>query len=308
MSGTGFDWAGLAGSALGAIGSIGGGMAGAGSSSDGFSKKGFGQWLAAQNANAELLGEIDARKLTSMARSAKIHPLALVGINPSNGPVIAGQSGDSQSIGYGIENAFRGMGQDIKDSRLRQSTQTARDLDNLETTIRIRNEELRGQYMAEDLRRLRNPPAPEPSPTGNNNQQILKKPAEVIAGTGGAQHGSNPSEAYFSRREPKTGKVVHFRGKGEKFTEATEEDFAENLAYNVHKGIVVLSGSFTPPYNPPTNVPLKKGYVWKWNTQYPYQGWYQAPSMKTHWKNQRKKGLEYYRKGGKYIPTPDKYY
>lgn len=295
------DWLDFGGSALGAIGSIGGGFMGQGQSMDGFSKKGSGQQLVFETASAQQRGINEANKLLAMAGKAKIHPLALVGNTGPSSPVISGQAGDNSSIGYGVTDALKNIGQDITNANYRNQTAMQRDLTNLKLAVDIDREKAHKELLSEQLRQMKNPPAPSPTP------EVIRKPAEVIKGTQGAQHGSNPSEAYFSRRDPKTGRVIYFRGKGEKFTEATEEDFAENLAYNIHKGIVILSGSFTPPYNPPTNEPLMPGYVWKWNTRYPYQGWYQEKTRKKHWEDSFRKGREYYEKGGKYFPPPKKY-
>lgn len=304
------DWFDIGGSAIGAIGSIGGGMLGTSQSTDGFSKKG-----AAEQALFEYFGApMRAKTLLRFSKEAGLHPLAVIGTGAQAQPVIAGQAGDNTSIGYGVSEAFKGIGQDITNARMRQQTEDMRDLELISKAQQIDNDVKYGELLTEQIRNIRNPPAPVPE-TGDNNMGdnpygtgVIQKKAEIISGENGAQHGSNPSEAYFSRREPKTGKVIHFRAKGEKFTEATEEDFMANLAHNIHQGVVVLTGNFVPPYNPPTHIELEPGNVWKWNTTFPYQGWYQAPSLETHMKRQRKKGIDYYRKGGKYFPPPEKYH
>lgn len=298
------DWFDIGGSALGAIGSIGGGILGAGKSTDGFSQKGAGQQLFFENAAAPTR----AKTLLRFARHAGLHPLAVIGSGAQSQPVIQGQAGDNSSIGYGISKAFSGIGQDISNAKMRNLDEDSRRLQLLDAAVEIDNKHKYGELLTEQIRQLQNPAAPIPNQTIGAPADIKKMPAEVIAGKEGAQHGSNPSEAYFSRREPKGGKVIHFRAKGEKFTEATEEDFMANLAHNIHQGIVVLSGTFTPPYNPPTYVKLKPGHVWKWNNTFPYQGWYQGISKKEHWKRQKEKGRKYYREGGKYYPPPKKYY
>lgn len=277
----GFDWAGLAGSALGAVGSIGGGMASAGSSSDGFSKKGFGQWLAAQDANAEKLGDIDARKILAMSKKARIHPLALVGINPSSGPVISGQSGDNYGIGRGIEEAFQGMGQDIKDSRLRQSTQMARDLDNLETTIRIRNEELRGQYLEEDLRRLKNPPSPDPTPIGGlqvtPKQVIAKSSAGTEVGHEAKDRWAEDSRGRFHRIPAESVAEAQESSLSTqlKFTAMDVLDYLGGLGYNINPSMKLKMDRLGPKgqgNNPPS------GYRWVY---VPFAGAYALAPVKT---------------------------
>lgn len=300
------DWFDIGGSALGAIGSIGGGFLGAGKSTDGFSQKGAGQQLAFETANAGVRGKNQAKDLNTFAKWTGLHPLAALGGVSSSQPIIQGQPGDNSSIGYGVSRAMNQMGQDISDATMRNQTREMRDLDLIHKAVQINNDNKYGELLTEQIRKERNPPAPYPEPI--QNAEIKKMPAEVIAGTGGAQHGSNPSEAYFSRRNPKTGTVVHFRAKGEKFTEATEEDFIANLTHNIHQGIVALTGTFIPPYNPPTNVELKPGHVWKWNTQWPYQGWYQSEKPEVRTKRAIEKGRKFYKQGGKYYPPPKKYH
>lgn len=296
------DWFDIGGSALGAIGSIGGGIIGSQRSSDGFSKKGAGQqaifeWGAAP---------IRAQTLLKFAKRAKLHPLAVLGTGAQSQPVIQGQPGDNSALGHGVSRAMNRMGQDISDASLRNQTRQMRDLDLIHKGVQIENDHKYGELLTEQIRKERNPPAPDPQPL--QNADIKRMPAEVIAGKEGAQHGSNPSEAYFSRRNPKTGTVVHFRAKGEKFTEATEEDFMANLNHNIHQGLVALTGTFIPPYNPPTHEKLKPGHVWKWSTQWPYQGWYQSEKASSRTKKAIQKGKKYYQQGGKYYPPPKKYY
>lgn len=303
------DWFDIGGSAIGAIGSMGGGILGAGESSDGYSQKGAGQQLMGEFFGAPVRG----KALLRFAKAAGLHPLAVIGSGATAQPVIAGQSGDNSSIGYGVSEALKGIGQDISSARMRQQNEDMRDLELIGKATEIDNDTKYGELLSEQIRQIRNPPAPIPNSTNSDvdtnpyGEGVITKKAEVISNKEGATRGSNASESYFTRQDPKTGRVVHFRSKAQGFAESTEEAFMANLAQNVHEGIVVLTGTFIPPYNPPTDVPLKPGYVWKWSNKWPYQGWYQGISMETHWKNQRKKGLEYYKGGGKYIPTPKHY-
>lgn len=271
------DWFDIGGSALGAIGSIGGGLIGSGKSSDGFSQKGAGQQLFFEQAAAP----VRAKTLKRFAREAGLHPLAVIGSGAQSQPVIQGQSGDSSSIGYGVEQAFRGMGQDIKDSRLRQSTQMARDLDNLETTVRIRNEELRGEFLSEELRRLKNPPAPDPTPIGNlqvtPKQVIAKSSPGTEVGHEAKDRWAEDSRGRFHRIPAESVAEAQESSLSTqlKFTAMDVIDYLGGLGYNINPSMKIKMDTLGPKgqgNKPPS------GYRWEY---IPFAGAYALAPVKT---------------------------
>ena len=169
------NWFDIGASAIGAVGSIGGGVVGQGKSSDGFSQKGNQQWLDFETKTAPTQGDNKGRQLIYMANAAGLHPLALTGQSFSSSPAIAGQPGDNSALGHGISEAFQGVGQDIRNAKMRNETQAIRDLELIKVAEDIKSQKLNNEILTEQLRQIKNPPAP------TQGETIIKTPKRIIA-------------------------------------------------------------------------------------------------------------------------------
>lgn len=270
MQGQGMDWGQIIGSVVGAAGNIGGGFAGRSSSSDGFSKKGAGEQALFEYGSAPLR----AATLLRFAKEAGLHPLAVIGSGAQSSPVIQGQPGDNSAIGDGVARAFKGMGQDIYDSKMRNADQLTRDLNNLRLAVDIENEELKGQLLTEEINRIRNPPAPDPTPIGQV-KTVDKQILPTQPGNASQEAGTEPMYQWRTTDSKGGQRKVLAEGMDEKF----ESDHVNSIIYNVENALEYLKNILHNPGSKgaPPKSRLPKGYThWKYSpinkTWYPAKG------------------------------------
>lgn len=273
------DWFDIGSSALGAVGSIGGGLVASGKSSDGFSKKGNGQWLTFETSTAPQQGDNKGRQLLYMAKAAGLHPLALTGQNFSSSPAIAGQPGDTSALGQGISDAFQGVGQDIRNAKMRNETQLLRDLEMLKIAADIKGQNIQNEMLSEQLRQIKNPPAP------TQGESIKKIPKQVISKSApGTEVGNEardrwvedskgrfhriPAESVADAQESSLSTQA-------KFTAMDIVDYLGGLGYYINPGMKIKMDSLGPRGK--GNAP-KPGYKWVY---VPFAGAYvQVPNIK----------------------------
>jgi hypothetical protein len=264
-------------SVISAVGTIGGGATSAlssGSSSDGFSQKGYGQWLAAQGQSIPYLADLEAAasgmKMGQVARYARkwgkkygFSPLTLLGVPPmpsSPGIPIAGEPSYGSGSDYGIGKAMRELGQDISEHYKSQEDpyqQELKEIDIMWRRQQYENLKLEGQILEKDLYGPRKPNSPQPlAPDGTvlpPGTAYDPKP-QMHGGQPGTEPGDSPMSQWFQGENG-----TYFKAMSDRFADATEEDIMAKARYWTD-----MLMSEVAPYPPPTHVKLKPGYMWSW--------------------------------------------
>lgn len=249
------DWV---GPVISAVGNIGGGIAGGVSaqSSDGFSKKGYGQMV---QANYNTAGT-RARTLKKYAKTLGIHPLAALGHGgmPSS-PVVVGDS--KPGTDYGIGNALDKMGQDVSRAQHAKLTPHDREMQFLERERNtLINDNLRkdGQLKDKKLREEdRNQPTyPERIDDNFNilpkNTEFTRKPM-IPEGQPGTEPGHSSASQWFNLEG------AYFKGMSDRFADASEEDIMAKARFWKK-----MLWSEVAPYPPPSHIKTPGSTQWKW--------------------------------------------
>lgn len=268
------EWMDLAGSALGAVGSIGGGLLGRSQSSDGFSKKGAGQKYIFDIGTMPTYGTLQGQYLGNMAKEMKVHPLAVLGQSAGGQPVIEGQPGDNRSIGDGVSRAFEGMGQDIRNARYRNMDALSRALHLDQQAADIEKTRASKELILEEIRRLKNPPAPDATPPGAV-KTVDKQVLPVQKNDSSKEAGTEPMYQWRTVDRKGGQRKVLAEGMDEKF----DSDHVNSIIYNVENALEYIKNMLHNPGSKgaPPKKRLPKGYdYWKYSpinkTWYPAKG------------------------------------
>ena len=283
MDFTSGDWSSIIGSGIGALGSIGGGIVAGGNSSDGFSQKGAYQKARFDYRSAPLR----ARAFLRYAKEAGLHPLALLGSGGlSSTQVISGDQGFAND--YGIADAMRQIGQDISSAQDRAADRDMRDLNYLIRLEDVKGRDLENQILQEQLRILRNPPAPKDQHGKGVTQPLFEyEPKRVPAeGNIGTEVGHAAATQWFNLEG------AYFKGMSERFADASEEDFAAKARYWSK-----MLQSEVAPYQPPKHIKLPKGYWWVWRKGVGYKPQKVKMGRTPNYSGRRKKRDNYLKMG-----------
>lgn len=268
------DWGELAGPVISAVGQVGGGLAAGsgGGSSDGFSQKGFGQYIRM------MPGEISTRLKSIKKYSEKygFHPLAVLGQTAFNAaPTITGDQGYPND--YGIAGAMADMGQGLSRAMATKDTEyerKLRDLDLAYKTQQLHNLQLEGQSLEKGLRDVPTLPAKIDDLGNVAPPGAVVRPKQITPeGNPGTEVGHNPASQWFTVGD---GNDRYFiRGMSERFADASEEDPLAKGQYWKAQGTETIKGIAKPPYPPPKHIAIPRGKMWRW---FASKGWKLVPA------------------------------
>lgn len=271
-----FDWGGFAGGALGALGSVAGGLLG-GSGGGGHS---YQYYLDRDYAHREKITKNQASWVVEGAKKAGLHPLAAMGIQAASGSThqIGGDYGNGKDYSW-LSDAGQGIGRAAGALLSKEDRAKQQQYDEARMGLQLENSRLQNEYlntqidqtkqdMAMQLARSAErsliktgqPPGFQLGVDGRVTRQVIDgqndatssslftvKPAELVAShpqTPNAEAGSHP-ELKWTR----TGLGGYAPARSQALEEAMEDDTLGAIRYNIRNGIgsFMSDQRFAPP-------------------------------------------------------------
>lgn len=297
-----FDWGGFAGGALGALGSVAGGLLG-GSGGGGHS---YQYYLDRDYAHREKITKNQASWIVEGAKKAGLHPLAAMGVQAASGSThqIGGDYGGGKDYSW-LSDAGQGIGRAAGAFLSKEDRAKQQQYDEARMGLQLENAKLQNDYLNAQISQTRQDmamqlarsaersliktgqnPGFQVGVDGRTTRQVIDgqndaigsklfkvKPPELIASHPDrpfAEAGSHP-EVKWSRTSD--GGYAPMRSQA--LEEALEDDLIGSISWNVRNRLApfVMGEAYNAP-PPDENLP-SKSHGWAYNVwkgaYYPYR-------------------------------------